>query len=248
MNKIYPKDLFELQADFVNFLVNKHKIFLDYALFKNTSYYVRIIGHSDENEPDTNNLVWKDLIHNKPESSEELAEYFYSKYLEVESRKEQEVSLKEEPCFHVYHHKLKDFYELHLDVNDPKGILSTDRIAARTEELKSIFLGLKNKDTNPDTKLFARTWLFNIEAFTRLFPESFSISSKYWNEGNKSYDNAHWGQFLTRDKNFKTEIAEKFRNNWETKSFTEFNLYFPYPAKFSEVALSEFYDYYDKID
>jgi hypothetical protein len=241
---VYPRELFQLQLEFVDFLVREHSLDLDTALFNNTFCYVRIIGHRDDAEPDQNHPVWQKLLAEKPSDKTELADYFYKKYVAAQAERGSSDDTTGQPCFHVYHHADKNFYELHLDANDPQGILAKDRVQARTQELKAIFQKLRNDGVAASTKLFVRSWILNIEAFKRLFPAKFTADAIYWRNGNKSYDNASWGQFLDRNGSFKQDMAEQFRQKLITEKHEQFNLYLPLPTKESAQPLQIFYDHY----
>jgi hypothetical protein len=240
----YPRELFQLQFEFATSLVEKHSLKLEDALFRNTSYYVRIIGHSDEKLPDQNLNVWVELMRNLPEDQGQIADYFYNKYLEKE--KSNITTVKDNavhPCFHAFYHQDRNMYELHLDNNDPLGVLSKERQSARFAELKEMFTSIKS-NSNINTNLFVRTWLLNVDAFTRLFPTELKDQAILWNSNNKTYDNTHWGQFIDRQGNFRNDMAEKFREKFRNESYEEFNLYFPCPAKYSELPVTAFYEFY----
>lgn len=237
----YPLEFFQLQADFALHLSQKHKLSLQEALFRNTAFYVRIIGHSDENLPDPMHPQWQKLIASMPADTGKIADYFYDEYLKNESQKKHEskqITSHTEACFHVYYHQKSNRYELHLDNNDPEGVLAHTRIAARKAELQNIYTEIVTKHGD-DPILYVRTWLLNVNAFNRLFPNSFSQKAILWDSDNKTYDNTHWGQFLDRHMGFRSDLAMEFREKWQKETHTEFNLYFPLPAKYSELPVSK---------
>ncbi len=257
---MYQREFFDLQLEFARRLVEKHGLAMESALFNNTALYTRIIGHSDDVAPQEDNEIWQELMTAMPRGDDGLNDYFYNAYLQAEQKKraaDSEQKLQEnagdvadgsaaiEPCFHAYYRPELDAYQLHLDVNDELGVLSKNRIEARLAELRSMLSDIKVEARyQEDTVLYVETWLLNIVAFNRLFPRKFSDNANLLQNGNKSQDNAHWGQFLTRDKQLRAEVVEKFRRNLQVEEQTDFNLYFPYPAKYAQMKLTELMAHY----
>ncbi len=257
---MYPRDFFDLQLEFAGQLVQKHSLDLKTVLFNNTALYTRIIGHSDDLAPQEDNEVWQNLIGVITNGDAAgLSGYFYNAYLQAERKKQEQQksavgiavenppteAAPTQPCFHAYYRSELNAYQLHLDINDELGVLSKNRIEARRAELRSMLADIQlAKGYQEDTILYVETWLLNIEAFNRLFPKEFSANANLLQNGNKSQDNAHWGQFLTRDKQLRAEVVEKFRHKLEQEEHSDFNLYFPCPAKYAKQSVVKLIDYY----
>lgn len=242
INNLYTKKFFKLQFDFAELLAKKHKISLQEAIFDHTAFYIRFLGFSDTEKPSTSSPDWQEIIKNIPSDYEQKIDYFYNKYLDYEKKKEQGKKLHIS-CFHYYYHEDKNQYELHFDPTDPEGNLGADRQEIRILELRKMFNDIK-KENHIDAKFFVRTWLLNINAFNRLFPEKFSGTSILWPE-KKTIDNAHWGQFVDRTGEIKQDLADKLISNVTNDFHEDVNLYFPLPARYAEMPVQILIEYYN---
>jgi hypothetical protein len=236
----YPFELFQLQIDFVRFLTERHGLTFEKALFNNTALYVRIVGFNDSSSPDENNEKWQKFLAHLPSTHQ--AEYAYEAYKQFELSKKNSSALSHS-CFHTFFHIVENKFELHFDPIDSKGNLSSDRKTERMKELKELFDQI-SRSSNEQTMLFVRTWLLNIEAFNRLFSPKFSKTAVLIASNNQTFDNASWGQFITKDGEFRTEHGQKFRENWKN-SKSNFNEYFPLPCLRSEMPVLEMKKFYN---
>lgn len=91
---------------------------------------------------------------------------------------------------------------------DTVGPLSSEKLESRTQELIDLLRSIKEK--RPGTEVIkGNSWLYNIEAYLRLFPESYRESLKpnedpsQWARGTTI-----WGQFLDSDCGVKTELSD----------------------------------------
>ena len=249
--KTYPKEFFKIQSDFVEEFYPKLQISRERGYFQLTNFFTRIIGYDYAKFPSERNVEWIELISKIPEKQEETIDFFYNEYLNrVNSPKKEVYNIREFGCFHYYRFDTTGILQLHFEANDPDGNLSKDRIQNRKDELREMFEYIKSNESG-DSQFLATTWLFNIEAFTRLFPEEFSQKAYLWNSNNCFQDNSHWGQFLDKDRNFLDEIADQFKENWtsikedQTVALLSFNRLFPFPTKESRVDLNVFYKFYE---
>lgn len=233
---MFDKDFFKLQIEFAHLLAKKNNTPFEHVLFQYTSLYVRSLGFSDTKLSSQENPAWKEIIASLPPTIEEQTNYFYEKYLTYEKSKP---TSNPSPfgCFAYVYHEKTNQYELHFDAIDPQGNLAKERIDVRKTELKKMFEAIK-KEERQNATFFVRTWLLNIEAFTRLFPENFLKTKHLW-KVSTAQDNAHWGQFLDRFGNFKTEFGEILLKKVKTENHEDINLYFPLPALIAEIEVKE---------
>lgn len=240
--KLFDKDFFSLQLDFADIISKKHHLSFEVALFNYTSLYVRLIGFSDETPPLITNPLWQKIINNLQRGKEDRLEYIYREYQKYESNKSKTSNGTVYGCFSYNFHKTTNDYELHFHNADPLGNLGKDRIESRISDLKHMFSTIKSEEKK-DTTFFVRTWLLNIEAFRRLFPQQFILSAKPWGI-NLAQDNSHWGQFLDRNNKIKQSLADELINKAKDEFHEEINLYFPLQALIARSSLHPLYSFY----
>lgn len=88
------------------------------------------------------------------------------------------------------------------------GPLAKENIAHREHELRDVLQNIKH--SHPDAELMMnRSWLFNTEAFRRLFPESY-VNSREVNEDPVLWRRGTvvWGQFIDSKLRVKQDLAE----------------------------------------
>lgn len=236
---MFHKDFFKLQIEFAHLLATKRDDTFEQMLFQYTSLYVRSLGFSDTNLPSQTNPEWVKIMESLPVTPEEQTDYFYQKYLTFEKSKPATSEPRPYGCFGYVYHEATNQYELHFETVDPQGNLAKDRVEVRKTELKTMFEAIK-KENKDSATFFVRTWMLNIEAFNRLFPEEFIRTKKMW-DVTTAQDNAHWGQFLDRFGTMRKELAEELLANVQNESHDEINLYFPLPALKAEILVSKLY-------
>jgi len=246
MKIIYPKDFFKLQLDFINLIKDHFNKDLKKCLFFYTCFYVRLLGFHDEHPPDEKDKRWQKIINKLPSDKNLWIDYFYKGYIKFEKnkpkqKKDNQVRFGRFSVFSYSYHKDENAFELHFGNRDPKGNLGRDRVSQRMFELKKMFKSMKSCKKR-GAKVYLRTWLFNINAFQRLFPKEFWHSAGLWNK-QLAQDLAHWGQFVDRKGNFKKELAKILLKKAKKKR-KYINEYFPLPCKRSEVDQKAFYRFY----
>jgi len=241
----FSKEFFILQLEFAKIISDKHALSLRESLFKYTSFYVRLLGFSDENPPVATNPDWMKIIAEMPGDQKKQEDYFYNRYLEYENNKQQSSSEHSFGCFSYVFDTNSNKYELHFDAIDPKGNFGKDRVDARMKELQEMFVSLRREERQ-DATFFVRTWLLNIEAFNRLFPKEFITTAKKL-QINLAQNNSHWGQFVDRHGYLKKDLADKLLITALEKHFDHINDYFPLPALIAETSLNHFYTFYNVV-
>ncbi|MBD3329492.1 hypothetical protein GF357_03295 [Candidatus Dojkabacteria bacterium] len=139
--------------------------------------------------------------------------------------------------------------EVHFRNNEKEGIspLSKERKHIRLKELKRLFAHVKSK--HPEIKyVWADTWLCNLDAWNRLFPEEFSHtlneSDEDWYYGGASL----WGQFRRYDGTLKEDLVQNFVESiGKAETMDELNNSFPFKTLSGKGSIDWFYDFYDKI-
>ncbi len=95
---------------------------------------------------------------------------------------------------------------------DGTGPLDHEKINRRLKELKDLFTAIKKE--NPDAKYVrGDSWLYNIQAYTRLFPESYLAHPEIDNSEGALVTERTWGQFVDGHLQLKAELGEQFLKN-----------------------------------
>jgi hypothetical protein len=109
-------------------------------------------------------------------------------------------------------------------------------------ELKAMFKHLKEvvSDTSP---VVGGSWLYNIEAYRRLFPISYLETAQV---GEDEYQFlALWGQFLLADGNVHQRLAQPFLESIKKQTTLQgLRDSFPYQVLRLEAPIVDFYSYY----
>jgi len=158
-------------------------------------------------------------------------------------------------CFsHTYDKDRKTAYVhfVNAEYGTP-GPLAKERIEYRREELAAVLRDIRTR--HPDAELMEnRSWLFNIDAFRRLFPKEYlarvmpSVDKTQWRRGT-----VIWGQFLDSEMKVKEDMANVLLERAHTVSIEPgmtaellaSPLYMPVHV---EGPLQDFYDLYDIRD
>ena len=101
-----------------------------------------------------------------------------------------------------------------------------------------------HKENRQNAKFFARTWLLNTEAFTRLFPKEFKEKTQLWPE-HLTQDNTYWGQFVNRNGKLKRDLSKKLITNVDMLSSTDIRDYFPLKGRITEIPLELLFRFYN---
>lgn len=113
----------------------------------------------------------------------------------------------------------------------------------RLQELTELFTDVLA--LHPEAEMVrGRSWLYNIEAYRRLFP------SEYTQNAEVAIDNefpfmALWGQFLNHKEQLREPMAQRFLNCIvEQATLADIKRCFPYPPLAPQCSLHHFYTFY----
>jgi hypothetical protein len=128
------------------------------------------------------------------------------------------------------------------DEIDPHGPLDRDRRPKRLAELTAMFSHL-SEIVPPTATVVGGSWLYNIEAYRRLFPPEFLATAR--TGANEYRFLALWGQFLDRHGHLRATTARTFLDGLG-RHLTEESLEhcFPYRVLRLESAVRPFYEFY----
>lgn len=234
---VYTKSYIEFQYRFVKVLVDKFNLNTLEAIFDYTNIYLLLTLDFSFNKE---NDIWKDFIKNYQDNTE----YIYIKYLESNNNSKRRDIEKSEPfgCFSYHYEEDDKSIKLHFSNNDTSefGPLSKERIEVRKIELVEMFKEIKNKYPVAQN-VKGKSWLYNFEAYKRLFPSPFVKSLKEYVGDEWKYMTL-WGQFLDSKGSVKADLANDFLNcSKSKKSVNEIQKCFPFMIFLAQTKISDFY-------
>lgn len=243
MDKLFPKEFFDIQISFATKMSTIKNVTLEETLFAYTSLPVRFgipFSELTEDHP----VCQEYLREIKSGNISDISYQFYQKReKDLVSKQIQFSDRVIFGCFSYNLHPGGKSILLHFANNDTPepGFLSEQRIPVRLDELKNMFSDIKSK--YPDFKfVISSSWLFNIEAFTRLFPPEF-ISSKQIKTDYHSM--GMWGQFMNKYGGVKEDLAKQFIGRLsKATTFEELEQSFPLKELKITADLNCFYDMY----
>ena len=148
---------------------------------------------------------------------------------------------------HFFNAEAEEEWEDGKDV--AKGPLSKEKIDRRRHELAEMFKDIKAR--HPEAEhVHGRSNLYNLEAYRRLYPESYEVgdvdySPELWKQGM-----GIWGQFLGGNEKaegeygFKRELAEEFLEKAKTTPLDALADALAYPPRTADGPIQDFYDLY----
>lgn len=232
---MYAKEYFDLQLKFARKMAVLSQRPWEQILRNYTSFYktLRIPGWDFR----TDHPRWKAYL--KEIETGDVATKTYQFYLE--QLKEAEKEGKHFGCFSYTYAPNGRYIQLHFRNRDTskEGPLSKERMGVRKGELKALFEDIRRK--YPQAKeVFGFSWLYNLEAYKRLFPEKYVSSAKRIDNWFKS--TALWGQFLDSEGEVKPKLAKEFEMCAEKAgSVAKLKTCFPYPVIEVGCEIGEFY-------
>ncbi len=129
------------------------------------------------------------------------------------------------------------------DSADDVGPLSRAKAPRRLSELAAMFAYVR--ETWPGTRVLqGGSWLYNLEAYRRLFPAAYGDSRAYPSGPVGLGGTSSWGQFLDHREAVKPDLRDAFLRNIETIDVAAPWRSFPLPALLTRAPIELFYDHY----
>lgn len=242
---VYPSRYFTLQLAYAKKLASVLSKPLDETLLEYTALYkiLGIPGGFDSAEP-----VWREAL--RLTSAADAADRLHQLYL---SRLDAIPKFTDEPhwgCF-AYEYRPVAFgththaIRLHFANEDASGLgaLSRDRLPVRLAEVQAMFAHIAEHEPHATT-VCGGSWLYNREAYRRLFPPAFTAAPAV-DEPHYQY-RALWGQFLRHDWTVYEELAARFLERVAgMRAADEMADCFPYQVLLTACPVTEFFAFYD---
>ncbi|HEY7356943.1 MAG TPA: hypothetical protein VH590_10775 [Ktedonobacterales bacterium] len=238
--QVYPEGYFKVQLLFAQKIANVARIPPAEAILNYTAFYkmLGMEGAFDATQPE-----WRAFIDGLREPEQHTA-WTYQTYLARYPRIPKFTDFPHWGCFAYDYHPDRQAIRLHFSNQDISGYgaLSHERQAARMAELRLMFHHIQG--AHPDAKwVNGGSWLYNWEAYRRLFPPAFGQSARV-DEPHLQF-RALWGQFLRHTWQANEEAAADFLRRVERLQTREGVAdCFPYQVLVTQGALQDFYEFY----
>ncbi|HYE93562.1 MAG TPA: hypothetical protein VEA38_21205 [Terriglobales bacterium] len=147
-------------------------------------------------------------------------------------------------CF-AYARLPDDRLRLHFVNAEPDGgsPLAKERQAARRADLAALFAHVKAAHGDASLRVVGGSWLYNLEAYCRLFPPSYLATARV--SPRRFRRMSLWGQFLDRRGAVKPAMADPFRERLaRATDIDALDACFPLPALTVEGPVRAFYAFY----
>src|SRR6185437_14307353 len=202
---MYPERYLELEVLFARRVAEVAQITLAEAVLNYTSFY-KLLGM--EGEFEAANPEWQAFIQGL-HGIDQDTRWVYQTYLARYPRIPQFTNSPHWGCFAYDYHPERLAIRLHFSNEDtsPYGALSHERQATRLAELRAMFRHIR--EDHPQARwVKGGSWLYNWEAYRRLFPPAFGQSARV-DEPHLQF-RALWGQFLRHTWQVNEELAADF--------------------------------------
>jgi hypothetical protein len=241
---VYPRQFFALQLTFAQKIAELSQQPLEKAVLHVTALY-RIWGLDWRLDP--TNSVWRVYTQRLRQASDKI-DITYQFYLQRYPAIPKFTDEEHWGCFSYNYHPQKRAIHIHFADQDTSiyGPLSHRRIDARISELRAMFRQIQQR--HPDAMLVqGGSWLYNWEAYKRLFPPAFGQSAK--NEQKFSLTGRNiWGQFLRRHASVHEETMFSFLGRVKRlERIEDYPQCFSYPNVRTDAPIDLFYEFYGVI-
>ncbi len=240
--EIYPKGFFEVQLAFARKVAQITQQPFEDAVLHFTAMY-RILGLDWSADP--TNPVWQKYIQVLQQDAKEGAEGTYQFYYSMSDSIPHMSEQQHWGCFaHDYLPK-QQRVQMHFSNQDftKYGALSYQRMDVRKAELKAMFMVIRQEHPEAET-VVGSSWLYNLEAYKRLFPVEYGQSAKAPNSV-PYLGRGLWGQFLNHEWQVNEHTFEVFLQRvGAATNMEQCDQSFPYQILLPKAPISLFYQFY----
>ncbi|MBS1914543.1 MAG: hypothetical protein JST22_21340 [Bacteroidetes bacterium] len=236
---VYPKELFDLQLSFAERVCMVSGLPLECVLLDYTNFYVRFgLGRTFDPQHPT----WQAYLAGLREA-QDVREWTYRFYLRDPEAATAPHLTATFGCF-SYTAESADRIRMHFRNAEAEGIspLSHARIERRRAELAALF-GRVGETMGKRVLVVGVSWLYNLEAYRRLFPPEYGLSARV--ARNRFRSMPLWGQFVDHRGRVRESRAHPFlRSLAGHSSLTSLGECFPFQALAVEAPVERFYGFY----
>lgn len=238
---IYPEPFFDLQLRFARAVSALSGLSLARTVLDYTNVYIRLgLGRDfDPAQP-----VWREYAGGL-EGTRHGPDWTYRFYTTRARPVTPPGVVAAFGCF-SYARLSGDRVRLHFRNVEPAGHapLGIDRAGQRRAELAALFAHLERTERGP-VRVVGASWLYNLEAYRRLFPASYLATAAVVHGRFRSMP--LWGQFLNRHGTLNEPRARQLLERLGRHSSLEgLDECFPFQVLGLEAPVREFYDFYGR--
>ena len=200
----YPKRFFEINLRFAQKVADVSGQPLESTLLHYTNFYIRF-GLGRDFAP--TNSIWREYLEGLLQV-EDTVEWTYGFYLK---QQQQVTSKSHDSPFGCFSYTTMDSNRIRLHFHNSESSehspLSQDSMGKRFAELRSMFTHIKQDIVAP-TNVIGASWLYNLEAYRRLFPPTYLATAQV--SRNDFPYLPLWGQFIDHCGYVKENLATRF--------------------------------------
>lgn len=235
----YPKRFFEINLHFAKRVAELSGQPIEITLLHYTNLYIRFgLGR----DFDATNSIWQSYLAGFYQV-EDTAEWTYRFYLEQQQRVATQLHDLPFGCFSytiVDGNRIR--LHFHNDESSEHSPLSQSQSGKRLAELNSMFTHIKQDASGP-TNVIGASWLYNLEAYRRLFPPKYLATAQV-----SSNDFPYlplWGQFIDHSGQVKENLIAQFLACLDKQHHIKsIEKCFPFSVLYLESSIQEFYQFY----
>jgi hypothetical protein len=149
-------------------------------------------------------------------------------------------------CFQLELRNEATVVRAHFLNKDKDGLspLHPSKVTKRQGELKALFAFVKANHASAQS-VMGVSWLYNLEAYRRLFPVAYGDSRQLRTEVWRFQGSSSWGQFLDYQGRLKPEPRAEFLHNLKHLDTARLWEVFPLPTLTVSLPIQEFYAYFE---
>jgi hypothetical protein len=236
---VYAKAFFDLQWQFADKVTAISGLPLPRVLFEYTNLYIRF-GCGRDFQP--THPIWQAYLVGLHDTDDKRA-WTYRFYLTRDEALAGPPVVATFGCF-SYARLPGDRIRLHFQHADTAGHSSLGMVCVeqRRADLTALF-GHVQRTLPAHVQVVGVSWLYNLEAYRRLFPASYVATARVTSPRFRSMP--LWGQFLDRHGGLKEQMTRPFLARLEQQTGVErLHECFPFQVLTVEAPVQEFYDFY----
>jgi hypothetical protein len=234
----YARGFFDLQVRFAERVAALGGASLERALLECTNLYIRF-GMGRDFDP--THPRWQGYLAGL-DATESRAEWTHQFYLASPPSPAAPGLVASLGCF-AYARLPDGRVRLHFHNAEPpsRSPLAGERREARLAELRALFARMRD-DVPAETPVVGASWLYNLEAYRRLFPKVYTESARMMR--GRFQRMPLWGQFVDRHGEVRETLAREFCDRLEQATLDGLDDCFPLPVIGVEAPAQAFHDFY----